>query len=277
MINSRQKIINIQDKDLDKMIIFIKHNYGINLTKKKNLVKGRMNNYLIQHGFTNFNKYVRHIIKNKNVNLINDLVNKLTTNHTYFMREVEHFDYFNENILPYLYKTTKGKDLRIWSAGCSTGEEPYTLAMIIEDYFRGEKEHWDKKILATDISARVLDIAQKGIYSKEKTLVLPDKWKNQYFREINNQEVAIEDTLKKQVIFRRLNLMNEVFPLKRKFQVIFCRNVMIYFDIETRKNLAKKFYEYTEKGGYLFIGQSESLNFKDIPYKYIMPAVYRKE
>jgi len=131
--------------------------------------------------------------------------------------------------------------------------------------------------LATDISVNVIQKAKAGIYSNERIEGVPEAWKRKYFRKVDENNWAVVDSIRNEVIFRIFNLMNTVFPFKRKFHVIFCRNVMIYFDQQTKMELVNRFYEYTEPGGYLFIGHSESLNRDETKYKYVMPAVYRKE
>ncbi|BCZ45622.1 chemotaxis protein CheR [Clostridium gelidum] len=268
-------MINIKENEFIELTKFLKNNYGINLTHKKNLIEGRLNNVLIEKGCNSFREYLDYVYADITKNELTTLINKLTTNHTFFMREQEHFQFFKNQVLPSLATTVKNRDLRIWSAGCSSGEEPYTLAMIMEDYFAQEKSLWDKKILATDISVNVLKTADKGIYSVEGLEKMSESWKLNYFNKIDNDTYRIDSKLKNEVIFRVFNLMDE-FPFKRKFHVIFCRNVMIYFDQETKDRLIRKFYDMTEVGGYLFIGLSEALNKTENPYKYIMPSVYRK-
>ncbi|MCX7748125.1 MAG: protein-glutamate O-methyltransferase CheR [Clostridia bacterium] len=272
-------MIDISEKEFKRIADYIKTNYGINLkTEKKSLVVGRLQNVLIQNNFKSFAEYIDFVISDKSGDAVVTFINKLTTNHTFFMRESQHFNYFRDRVLPYLESMQKRqKDLRIWSAGCSTGEEPYTLAMIISDYFGAEKMWWDSKILATDISTKVLETAIKGIYPSENLDSLPIYWKTNYFQTVDTENSMVADKIKNEVIFRRFNLMNEIFPFKKKFHVIFCRNVMIYFDNETKRNLINKFYEFTEPGGYLFIGHSESINRDESKYKYVNPAVYRKE
>jgi len=269
----------ITDKEFNRLSDFIKTNYGINLSeKKKALVVGRLQNLLAEKNFINFSQYIDYVMSDKTGDAVRTLISKITTNHTYFMREPEHFNYFKNTVLPYWREQLRGfRDLRIWSAGCSSGEEPYTLAMIIADYFGSEKIMWDTRILATDISTKVLEQAKRGVYSNESLQSLPEAWKYKYFSKINEEKSVISDTIKNEIIFRIFNLMNPNFPFKRKFHVIFCRNVMIYFDTETKRELVNRFYEHTEKGGYLFIGHSESLNREETKYKYVMPAVYRKE
>lgn len=271
-------MINITEKEFAKLAEFIKANYGINLKEeKKSLVIGRLHNVLLQNDFDSFSDYFDYVVSDKTGNAITVLIDKITTNHTFFMREVDHFYYFKNTVLPYLANTVRDKDLRIWSAGCSTGEEPYTLAMILDEYFGSEKTLWDSKILATDISSKVLDTAKKGIYSNEEIALLPVQWRLNYFRKHDFGNSILIDKIRDEVIYRKFNLMEEVFPFKRRLHVIFCRNVMIYFDNKTRDALVNKYYEQLENGGYLFIGHSESLNRGTTRFKYIMPAVYRKE
>ncbi|EKQ55079.1 MULTISPECIES: protein-glutamate O-methyltransferase CheR [unclassified Clostridium] len=268
-------MINISEKEFAELTKFLKNNYGINLTHKKNLVESRLNNVLIEKGFTSFRQYLDYVFSDITQSELTTLINKLTTNHTFFMRENEHFQFFKNKVLPYLSTTVRDKDLRIWSAGCSSGEEAYTLAMIMQDYFSEESSSWDKKILASDISIDVLNMAEEGMYDINRLEKVSQSWKLNYFNNVDNKKYKINSKLKKEVIFRLFNLMDD-FPFRKKFHVIFCRNVMIYFDKETKEKLIKKFYDATEAGGYLFIGLSETLNKTEIPYEYVMPSVYKK-
>lgn len=271
-------MINITDQEFKRFADYIKRNYGINLkAEKQSLVAGRLSNVLLSKNFTNFSDYLDYVIADPTGDASITLLDKITTNHTFFMREVDHFYYFRDRVLPYLASTVRDKDLRIWSAACSSGEEPYTLAMLVDEFFGKEKLRWDTKILATDISSNVLELAKQGVYSKERVTALPASWKLNYFKEFDTDQVILHDKIKNEVIYRKFNLMDAVFPFKRKFHVIFCRNVMIYFDNKTKDELVEKLYNLTEYGGYLFIGHSESLNRNSTRYKYIMPAVYRKE
>lgn len=271
-------MLTITNKEFRQLSAYIKANYGINLKEEKQaLVTGRLHNVLVQNNFTSFSEYYKYILSDKTGHAAATLINKITTNHTFFMRETDHFFYFRDVVLPYLTNMTKDKDLRIWSAGCSSGEEPYTLAMLIDEFLGKEKMWWDTKILATDISTKVLETAKKGKYSNEEIATLPSHWRQSYFKKIDNENSVLVDKIRNEVIYRRFNLMDETFPFKRKFHVIFCRNVMIYFDAQTKNKLVNKFYNLMEYGGYLFIGHAESLNREETRYKYIMPAVYRKE
>lgn len=272
-------MISINDNDFTKLTQFIKSNYGINLTHKRTLIEDRLSNIIVEKGFQDFGSYLDFVFSDKTGNEIVVLINKLTTNHTYFMRESKHFDYMRSTVLPFLKENVKDHDLRIWSAGCSSGEEPYTLEMIIQDFLGTELLTWDTQILATDISNRALNLARLGIYSEEAIKEIPQKWKIDYFEkaDANGENYKVKERIRNKVVFREFNLMTRPFPFKKKFHVIFCRNVMIYFDQPTKDALINRFYDATEPGGYLFIGHSESINRETSKYKYIMPAVYRKE
>lgn len=271
-------MVVISDDEYKTLTGYIYKNYGIKLGEQKRyLVVGRLQNVLLQKKFCNFAEYYDYIVSDKTGDAVSTLIEKITTNHTFFMRETDHFYYFRDNILPYLASTVKSKDLRIWSAGCSTGEEAYTIAMILQDFFGVDKPQWDTRILATDISSKVLEAAKKGEYTSKDIDVLPLNWRTNYFTKTDNDKSVIIDKIRKEVIFRSFNLMNACFPFKKKFHVIFCRNVMIYFDTETKRYLLDKFYDFIEPEGYLFIGHSESLNREETKFKYVKPAVYRKE
>ncbi len=272
-------MISISDAEFIQLSDYIKSNYGLNLKKeKKYLLLGRLQGLLMELGISSFHDYYQYLISDEKGKAVSMMLDRLTTNHTFFMREAEHFDYFKNTVLPYLTASRSlSRDLRIWSAGCSSGEEPYTLAMIIaDDPFVG-KRVWDSSILATDISMQALTTGIQGVYSREQLVPLPGQWQKKYFEELDHEKSQVVDRIKKAVIFRRFNLMNEVFPFKKKFQVIFCRNVMIYFDSQSRNDLLNRFYEATETGGYLFIGHAESIDRSASRYKYIQPAIYRKE
>jgi chemotaxis protein methyltransferase CheR len=270
-------VITIRENEFHQLVDYVKSHCGLDLSSKRHLIEGRLQNVLASLDLDSFGKYFEFVVNDKTGEAVTTLLNKLTTNHTYFMREKEHFNLFREKVLPYLADSVKSKDLRIWSAGCSTGEEPYTLAMILNDFFSDKKWLWDTRVLATDISRKALDIAAEGVYSSEQVGVLPEKWQKNYLQPFGEERYRIVDKIREEVIFRAFNLMNPVYPFKRKFHVIFCRNVMIYFDGPTKKELLDKYYENTEPGGYLFIGHAESIPRDTTKYKYVLPAVYRKE
>ncbi|MCX7714889.1 MAG: protein-glutamate O-methyltransferase CheR [Clostridia bacterium] len=266
-------MLTIKQEEFEELKQFIYKNYGIDLTKKKHLIEGRLGNSLAARGFSSFREYFEYVYNDKSGAELSELLNRLTTNHTYFMRENAHFEYYKNTVLPELFNTVSDKSLGIWSAGCSTGEEPSTLAMLNDEFFYG-KIGWDTRILATDISDRVLEIAKKGVYSAEAVEKFPQEYRKKYMKPCENGYMFL-DRIRDNIIYKKFNLMDE-FRFKRKFHVIFCRNVMIYFDSKTKLELVNKFYEVTEKGGYLFIGHSEYLDKDAIEYDYVMPAVYKK-
>jgi len=270
-------MLEISDKEFVQIADYIKRHFGIHLNKeKKALVSGRLSNLLQSLNMSSFSEYLDYIMKDRTGEAARTFINRMTTNHTYFMREEDHFHFFSKHVLPELRSMVKDRDLRIWSAGCSTGEEPYTLAMLIDEYLGNEKAMWDAKLLATDISDQVLRKAANGIYTSESIAQVPQKWRLSYFKYNGGQHYEVIERIKQEVIFRRFNLMDR-FPFRRKFHVIFCRNVMIYFDEKTKNELLEKFYDALEPHGYLFIGHSETTNRQASRFRYVMPAVYRKE
>ncbi|MCL2189379.1 MAG: protein-glutamate O-methyltransferase CheR [Defluviitaleaceae bacterium] len=256
---------------------FIKANYGITLSdEKKTLVYSRLRTTLTEQGFSNFSDYFDHLIRDKSGESIVRFVDKITTNHTFFMRESDHFDYLRDTVFPYISETYgHQRDLRLWCCASSSGEEPVTLQMLAQDHFKKSGDKWDTQILATDISTNVLDKAVYGRYATEGVNSLPKSWQTDYFKKVDHQFSETLPIIRQNIIYRTFNLMNPI-PFTKKFQVIFCRNVMIYFDAGVREQVVKKLYDATETGGYLFIGHSESLNNTNTAYKYIKPAIYRK-
>lgn len=166
-------MLTISTQDFNRLVTFMKGSYGIDLSKKQQLIVGRLSRTIAEMGFSTFTEYVDHILNKKNPQDIEVLINKLTTNYTFFMREKTHFDFFQKTILPWLEQTKKNKVLSIWSAGCSSGEEPYTISMILKEYFGGRYGSWDTRVLATDISQRVLGTAQNAVYEEESLKDLP--------------------------------------------------------------------------------------------------------
>lgn len=269
-------MLNISDNDFKRLVSFVKQNYGIDLSQKRQLIVGRLSNTIISMGLNSFTDYIDYIIKNKNPDDINNMLNHLTTNYTFFMREEAHFNYFKNTVLPYLESVKKNRVLSIWSAGCSTGQEPYTLSILLKEYFGSKASMWDTRILATDISQNVLKAAQEAVYDKESMLSLPPEWVKKYFVKTSDPNTyQVSPALRKNVIFKTFNLMDPIH-FKLKFDVIFCRNVMIYFDQETKNQLVNRFYNASAPGAYLFIGHSEAIDRSKTHYSYIQPAVYRK-
>jgi chemotaxis protein methyltransferase CheR len=267
-------VIKIRDDEFASLVSYIKTNYGINLSQKRVLLEGRLTNYLTEQGYGDYTAYINALKADKTGKELTNLLNKVTTNHTYFMRESDHFDYLARNVLPSVERNVRDRDLRFWCAAASSGEEPYTLAMILQDYFGAKTPRWDKKLLATDISLKVLEQAKLGHYSAESVATLPENWRRKYFSKVNDETVQVVPQIKSEVIYRQFNLMDKIVA-KKQFHVIFCRNVMIYFDAQTKADLVERMYDVMAPGGYLFIGHTESVA-KPTRFNYVMPSVYQK-
>lgn len=267
----------ITDEEFLRISSYMKQRYGIDLSQKKVIINGRLENYIKRGGWGSFNEFMNAVENDKTGNQEKMLVNFLTTNHTYFMREFEHFDYFKNVVLPWLRtKENAKKDLRIWCGAASSGEEPYMIAMVLSDFFGLERDQWDTKVLATDISTKVLQKAMMGVYDAEQLKNLPEQWKRHFFKAINGgNQYAVTDELKKEVIFRQFNLMDPL-PFKKRMHTVFLRNVMIYFDDQTKKALIQRVFDAMEPGGYLFIGTTETLDRSSTPFQIIQPSIFRK-
>lgn len=267
--------MKITDSEFLQIVSFMKTNYGINLSAKRTLVAGRLENFLIQNGYKSYGEYIEKVMNDRSGQEAKTMINYLTTNHTYFWREPIHFEFLRNVALPKLAEQEKRtKNLRIWSGASSTGEEPYTIVMVLKEFFRMQGQ-WDTRILASDISSKALEKAKTGIYLKEQTEVLTDSWKKMYFDSYSTEECVVKPEIRSEVTFRSLNLM-EPFPFRYKFHIVFLRNVMIYFEEETKTKLINKIYDVMEDGGYLFIGSTEMINKSATRFKYIQPSIYQK-
>ncbi len=276
-VNSMMAISN---DEFARLRDLIQKRFGINLTEqKRSLLVGRLQKLMRKLNLPTFASYYDYLSNDKTEGSLSELVDLISTNHTYFNREKDHFDFFSRTALPTVIEKLKRenrKDLRIWCAGCSSGEEPYTLLMLMKEYLGSEYNSWDAGILATDISDRALTLARRGCYSTDRVMQLPEQLRRKYFTPAGSDEMAVVEQIKKEATFRRFNLMNTTFPFKKPFQMIFCRNVMIYFDQPTREALVNRYHQCTEPGGYLFIGHSETLGRSQTLYRYLQPALYQK-
>lgn len=269
-------MIHISDSEFMELVTYMQKNYGINLINKRQLIEGRMSNLLEKKGMKTFGEYIT-LIKKNNMDEITTLINKLTTNHTFFYREDNHYKFLKDVILPEQEKNNQTKFLTIWSAGCSSGEEPYTIAMALDDYFGFKINQWNIKIYATDISQNVLSKAKEAVYSEDSIKGLPPTWKTKYLKKIADDKYEIIPSIKNMVQFGVFNLMNNTSVLqKNKYNLVFCRNVMIYFNQQTKIDLVNRFYEVVQPGGYLYIGHSETIQREQSKFKYICPAIYQK-
>lgn len=247
------------------------------------MVEVRLLKRLPQLAFSSFDEYERYLFSSEGmrVELVN-MVDVLTTNTTHFFRESPHFDFLLKHALPDLAGRQRlgfnGRPLRIWSAGCSSGEEPYTIGMLLSEYSE-ENPGFDFRITGTDISTTVLDVAKKAIYDEERIGLIPQEMKQKYLLRSRNKDegkVRINPALRSKVRFKRINFMDENFGFRVPFDIIFCRNVIIYFDFQTQQNLLNKFMNYLEEGSYLFMGHSETLYGMGLPLDHLAPATYQK-
>lgn len=272
--------IQITDEEFRLFRDFIYDHFGINLTDaKRALLMNRLQKILKQKGYRSFGEYFESVQKDQTLRELGQLIDAVSTNHTFFFREKAHFDFMMDNALPALIPkiSRQGqKDLRVWCAAASTGEEPYVIAMLLMEFLGNDYRNWSAGLLATDISSEALMTASKGIYSEERVAQVPQKIRLTYFDKLSKNEYQVKDFLRNEVLYRRFNLMNERFPFKKPFHIIFCRNVMIYFDQKTRAKLVDKLFNITAPGGYLFIGNAETLGRNQTRYTYIAPSIYQR-
>ncbi len=271
------------DKEFSRLSSLIHDQCGINMpAAKKEMLEARLLKRLRKLGMHSYAAYCDYLFSNEGLkNELIQMIDVVTTNKTAFFREPAHFDYLLNTALPELVRTKGagiGKRLIIWSAGCSSGEEPYTLAMLLREF---GKDHpgFQFLVLATDISTRVLDKARLGIYDADQTEPIPARLKQLYLmrsKDRREELVRIVPELRDLVRFGRLNFMDDNFGLQEPIDIIFCRNVIIYFDKPTQKKLLTRFCEHLLPGGYLFMGHSETLNDLNLPLSAAHPAVYRK-
>ena len=242
VLNMLFRDMSVSDADFQRMVRFIQDNYGIDLSKKKQLITSRLSHSLRERGYPDFSAFLDHLLKKQDPADLELVLNKLTTNYTFFMREPDHFTFFRGVILPELSRRhQKDRVLSIWSAGCSSGEEPYTLSIYLKEFFGPQASQWDTRILATDISQQALSKAKAGQYKLPADM--PGEWLKRYF--VKDDATCLYTAapqLKQNVIFRTFNLMDPIH-FRLKFDVIFCRNVMIYFDQATRDALVRRFYD----------------------------------
>jgi chemotaxis protein methyltransferase CheR len=244
---------------------------------KEALIRSRLGKRLRHHGFTSLGEYCDYLKKDANEEELTLLVDALTTNFTNFLREEAHFDFLVKTALPQLVGT-KQKKFNVWSAACSTGEEPYTISFYLNEHFPVDSG-WDWNITASDISTKVLAKALEGVYQADRLEPVPQEWLRKYFQKgVGKWEghYRIKRWIADRVHFRNLNLI-ENYQHTQSFEVVFCRNVMIYFDRHTQQDLVNRICRHIVPGGYLLIGHSESLNGLDVPLRCIQPSIYRRK
>lgn len=268
-------MIRLNQNEFNQIIEYMRDTYGINLEKKKVLIECRMTKELKRLGVNSFAEYMNLLRRDKDGKLAGQMVNRLTTNYTYFMREPVHFEILERTIFRELFSQKAFGIGNIWCAGCATGEECYTLAMALEEYKANRGQLADARILATDISDEVLQMARKGVYSEKELDALPTGWKQKYCKRVNENYFAVVESLKSNIRFRNHNLMTPISN-PAKFDLILCRNVMIYFDRDSRRKLVRLLEESLNPGGYLLIGHAELLSADETELESVYPAVYRK-
>jgi len=242
---------------------------GVNLNEpKKALVISRLSKRLKELNLANYSQYLQYLKSNPEE--VDNLFNCITTNVTSFFREAHHFEYLLNNFLPAVESSVSsnktGRKIRAWSAGCSTGEEPYTLAMVLNDYFRG-KNGWKINILASDINTDALEKARRGIYRQQELKDISYEYLKKHFKlgtGSNKGLFKVKENLQQMITFSQLNLAStEKYPITEPLDFIFCRNVFIYFDKQTRARVLKHFHYHLITGGLLFLGHSESIDLAD--------------
>jgi chemotaxis protein methyltransferase CheR len=268
-------MIELTDREFFTLRDYILNNFGIDLSKKRVLIQGRLTSTLQKKGFSNYTDYIRFVMEDHTGGEVNLLLNKLTTNLTYFMREKDHFDFVRDVVLPQ-FDQTRGREIRVWSAGCSSGEEPYTLAMTLTDYYAGKPGAPKISILASDISQKVLASAQQAVYPLEGLKDLPAGWEQKYFEKAGPDSVRVRDKVRSLVTFRTVNLMSP-FRFRAPFEITFCRNVMIYFEKERKTDLINRFYQWVAPGYYFFISHSENIDRSQSNLRTIRPSVFRRD
>lgn len=267
-------LVDISEAEFADLSALVYDQFGINLTdKKKALVRGRLNKVLKVRGLTSFGQYLSFVRQDQTGMALVELIDRLSTNHTFFFREADHFSFFQSRALE---EIRHEEEIRIWCAGCATGEEAYTLAMLCDEWRLRTQFRGGIRILATDISVTALEHALKGEYSDERVRLVPQPLKQKYFTLLGSDRWSIGPELRKMILFKRLNFMDRTFPFHRRFHVIFCRNVMIYFDRETKTDLVQRLTPHLFPGHYFFVGHSETLGRDTFDLEYVRPSVYRR-
>ena len=269
-----------QDYELIRRLVYAKS--GISLgDQKMQLVRARLGKRVRQGKFKSFREYYRHVLQDPTGEELCALLDAISTNTTHLFREIHHFVCLRKLINRWLGDKawrSRHSTLRIWSAACSSGEEPYSIAMVAHDALQTHP-NIELKILATDLSTRMLSRAKLGLYETHRVGTVPPQLKNRYLNKVQQDGqtyLQIVPELRRIVTFVRFNLMNASFPFRHGFDVVFCRNVMIYFDRPTQETLVNKLAHHLVTGGYLMIGHSESLSGVNHPLSYVEPTVYRK-
>jgi chemotaxis protein methyltransferase CheR len=277
-----EPVHELSDHEFNRLSEFVKEQIGISLPAvKKTMLQARLQKRLRVLGMRNFKEYVVYLFSPEGIeNEIGEFINVVTTNKTDFFREPHHFEYLVREAIPSLerHDLMRQHHLRAWSAAASYGHEAYTLGMVLSEY-AATQPRFSWSVLGTDISTRVLNHAVKGIYREEDVEVIAPKLKKKYLlrsKDPSKGVVKIVQDIKENIEFRHMNLMQKDYHIDQKFEVIFCRNVIIYFDKPTQAEILTHLYQYLVPGGFLFLGHSESLNGVPLKLESVAPTIYRK-
>ena len=280
--SSHQRSVVLDEHELKRVSDFIGTEVGIQLPMaKRTLVESRLSKRLRILGFTDFKSYLDHTLESADGALEKlQLIDVLTTNKTSFYREPDHFEYLINHAVPAIIKrnNTTRREVNVWCAGCSTGEEAYTLSIELNE-IANNSDSAPFSILATDISHTCLSKASRGIYTDRQAESIPMELRKKYLLRSRNTDEALVQMgpkLRHRIQFKSLNLMDSRFDAPKNMDVIFCRNVMIYFNNQLREALVARFETHLDKGGYLFVGHSESLNGIKTTLEQVAPMVYKK-
>jgi chemotaxis protein methyltransferase CheR len=269
-------VLKLEESDFVRIKDYILLNYGINLTKKATLIEGRLAQHVLSLGFSSFHDYTNAVFQKPD--LVQQMVVRLTTNFTYFMREPIHYEFLSKKVLPeFAQQPGYSRGLKIWSAGCSTGDEAYTASITIHEFMSKQGKPVPYTIHATDIDDDVMAAAKQGTYNAENIKGLDERTRKQYFKPLDNEKFQIVPEITKHVTFSKLNLMKPFPAGFSGFHIIFCRNVMIYFTPETKKMVIQKFYDALAPGGYLILGLSEIISSPTAGLKNMKSSIYQKE
>ncbi len=249
-------------------------------SNKKEMVAARLAKRLKACNVPNFKSYLQFIQSPAGKTELTHLVDAISTNHTFFFREVAHFEFLKKNLLPQLVNNPQrsNKQFKVWCAAASSGEEPYSVAILLNEFFQAYPT-WNWSILATDISTRILEQANKGVYERLRLGSMPKEHVVKYFQPVATplgEAYQISPLLKAKVNFKQINLLSPSYPFSDLFDLIFCRNVMIYFNLETKQELIQKLSKQLVEGGYLFTGHSESLTGIQHALKSVQVSVFQK-
>lgn len=274
-----QPVRELTDKEFHIIANYIESAVGIKMPDAKRvMMQSRLMRRLRTLKMNSFREYIDYVFNDKNSKELVLMIDVLTTNKTEFFREKEHFDYLENVILPELAKSKN--TIKIWSAGCSSGEEPYTISMVISEFIKKNPgKIINFTVTGTDISTNVLDKAYNAVYDIDSVNQLPMELKKSYFLKCTNKDMhcaRVKSDLRSHVNFKRLNFMDNDFCMPENYDIIFCRNVLIYFEKETQEKVIMKFMKYLQPDGYLFLGHSETIFAMNLPLSTCIPTVYKK-